>query len=155
MPTTSVVPPRTYSAPSAMIREATTMSATAELCTVCSEPVEPHTDSLCGACGQTFHLNQRTDLPGKDCGDVWINPDHLGLEFTCASCLAEPADDDAPANTLDSVLDLPEAAAVLGVPEDDLSERARRGEVPHRKTAGGLLLFERDTIKTLQEGNPK
>jgi len=131
------------------------MNATAELCTVCSEPVEPHTDSLCGACGQTFHLNQRTDLPGKDCGDVWINPDHLGLEFTCSNCLEQVREAEPAKGQLDAILDLPEAAQLLGITDGELSQRAERGEVPHRKTAGGLLLFERDAIKALRKGAAK
>ena len=50
-----------------------TMTSTAIICSVCNEPLEAHTEAYCDACGLPYHLNQRTDLPGKDCGDVWIN----------------------------------------------------------------------------------
>ena len=128
---------------------------TANVCSVCDEPVEPHTDSLCGSCGKTFHLNQRADMPGKDCGDVWINSEHLGLEFTCQTCL-ESAEQAAPATSaLDDILDLPEAAALLGIAESELLAKAQSCEVQHRKTAGGLLLFERGALLALQGAAPQ
>jgi hypothetical protein len=128
------------------------MNTTDNVCNVCAEPVEPHTEALCGSCGKTFHLNQRTDMLGKDCGEVWINPEHLGLEFTCQDCLGAPPPEGAQPSALDDILDLAEAAAVLGIPETELSDRALRGEVPHRQTSGGLLLFDRSTITALREG---
>ncbi len=128
------------------------------ICSVCNEPVEPHTDSICGLCGLTFHLNQREDLPGKDCGQVWINEEHLGLEFGCQTCLDKSAPQQqestgAAAGSLDDILDLAEAAAALGVPEDDLRAWTDRGDVPHRKTSSGTLLFERRALSGL-EGLP-
>ena len=42
----------------------------------------------------------RTDIPGKDCGQVWINEDHLALEFACDLCLHPPQ-----ASGLDEILD--------------------------------------------------
>ena len=62
-------------------------------CTVCGEEVDEGTSSLCNFCGERFHLNQRNDRPGKDCGEVWINEQYLALEFACQRCLdgGEPA----------------------------------------------------------------
>ena len=34
--------------------------------------------ATCSQCDQPFHLNPRNDLPGKDCGAVWINEQYLG-----------------------------------------------------------------------------
>ncbi len=56
-------------------------------CAVCGETVDENTSSVCGLCGERFHLNQRNDLPGKDCGAVWINDQYLALEFACQRCL--------------------------------------------------------------------
>ncbi len=57
------------------------------LCVVCGEAVNEKTSSICNLCGERFHLNQRNDLPGKDCGAVWINDQYLALEFACQRCL--------------------------------------------------------------------
>ncbi|HXF50848.1 MAG TPA: hypothetical protein VNM43_04125 [Dehalococcoidia bacterium] len=57
-------------------------------CIVCGEPVDETNSSICNGCGGRYHLNQRNDRPGKDCGDVWINEQYLALEFGCANCLA-------------------------------------------------------------------
>jgi hypothetical protein len=56
-------------------------------CVVCGEPVDEKTSSICDNCGERFHLNPRSDVSGKDCGAVWINEQHLGLEFACQRCL--------------------------------------------------------------------
>ncbi len=56
-------------------------------CAVCGESVDEKTSSVCGLCGERFHLNQRSDQPGKDCGAVWINDRYLALEFACQRCL--------------------------------------------------------------------
>ncbi len=56
-------------------------------CVVCGEPVDEKSSSICTSCGEPFHLNQRNDQPGKDCGAVWINEQHLGLEFACQRCI--------------------------------------------------------------------
>lgn len=58
------------------------------LCVVCGEAVDETNSSICNGCGGRYHLNQRNDRPGKDCGDVWINEQYLALEFGCANCLA-------------------------------------------------------------------
>lgn len=69
----------------------------AESCIVCGEQVDERTSSVCNFCGERFHLNQRNDQPGKDCGAVWIDEQYLALEFACQRCLggstapAEPA----------------------------------------------------------------
>ena len=62
-------------------------------CVVCGEAVDESTSSVCNLCGERFHLNQRNDRPGKDCGAVWINEQYLALEFACQRCLdgSEPA----------------------------------------------------------------
>ena len=59
-------------------------------CSICAEPVEPHTESYCNRCGRLFHLNQREDLPGRDCGTVSLSEAHLALVFMCGECLEEP-----------------------------------------------------------------
>ena len=56
-------------------------------CTVCGEAVDERTSSVCNACGERFHLNQRNDRPGKDCGAVWVNDQYMALEFACQRCL--------------------------------------------------------------------
>ena len=61
--------------------------AEAQVCAVCGEPVNAGNASICSRCGQPFHLNPRNDQPGKDCGAVWINEQHLALEFACQRCL--------------------------------------------------------------------
>lgn len=56
-------------------------------CVVCGEPTDETNSSICNGCGQRFHLNQRSDRPGKDCGEVWVNELYLALEFGCFNCL--------------------------------------------------------------------
>lgn len=115
-------------------------------CSICTEPVEPHTESYCNACGRLFHLNQREDLPGRDCGTVSLSETHLALVFMCNACLEASA----PASpTLEAVLDLSEAALATGMSEPELAEAATAGQVPHRRTAGGALLFEREVVEAL------
>lgn len=62
------------------------------VCAICGEPGDQKNTSICNSCGDPFHLNQRNDTPGKDCGAVWINEQFLALEFACQRCL----DGDAP-----------------------------------------------------------
>ena len=48
--------------------------------------------AVCGACGGRYHVVVRTDLPGKDCGDVSLNETYLALQYACFNCLgAGPA----------------------------------------------------------------
>ena len=112
-------------------------------CIVCTEELTATTEAWCGQCGESYHLNQRSDMPGKDCGTVWINEEHLALEFTCSNCL-----NPTPAG-LDDVLDLDEAAAAAGMSPSALAEAADRGAVPHRKTSGGVYLFVRKDLEAL------
>ena len=56
-------------------------------CTVCDEPAEEPASALCGICDRRFHLNQRNDVDGKDCGEVWIDDQYLSLRFACFNCL--------------------------------------------------------------------
>jgi hypothetical protein len=123
------------------------MTSAKSSCSVCGEEVEAHTEAYCDSCGLVYHLNQRTDLPGKDCGQVWINEDHLALEFACNTCLNPPAAEAA----LDDVLDAPEAAAVAGLTEQGLVAAAEAGEVAHRRTASGVYLFARRDVVALRE----
>ena len=115
-------------------------------CSICAEPVERHTESYCNACGRLFHLNQRADLPGRDCGAVSLSEEHLALEFFCNACLEAPA---PVSPSLEAVLDLSEAALAAGMSEGELAEAAAAGSVSHRRTAGGSLLFDREAIEGL------
>ena len=124
-----------------------TESVPTDPCSICADPVEPHTESYCNACGRLFHLNQREDLPGRDCGTVSLSEAHLALVFMCNACLAEPAEPVTPA--LAAVLDLAEAALATGMSEGELAEAAAAGQVSHRRTAGGALLFEREAVEAL------
>ncbi len=56
-------------------------------CSVCGESADEEALAVCNICGDQFHLNQRNDRPGKDCGAVWINDQFLALEFACQRCL--------------------------------------------------------------------
>ena len=58
-----------------------------ETCVVCGEGLEGPNMATCNQCGSRFHLVTRMDVPGKDCGEVWINQEFLALEFACATCL--------------------------------------------------------------------
>ena len=58
-----------------------------ESCVVCGEAANERNASICNACGERFHLNQRNDTDGRDCGAVWINEQYLALEFACQRCL--------------------------------------------------------------------
>ena len=118
-----------------------------EPCSICTEPVERHTESYCNACGRLFHLNQREDLPGKDCGSVSLSETHLALVFMCSACGEAAESPVSPA--LEAVLDLSEAALATGMSESELAEEAATGRVSHRRTAGGALLFEREAVEEL------
>ncbi len=113
-----------------------------DTCVVCLLTVEPYMVAFCGVCGSLYHLNSRADLPGEDCGQVWINEDHLGLEFACNTCLnPEPAP-----GALDDVLDLAEAASIAKLPAATLERAAQLGHIKHRKTSSGVLLFTRGDV---------
>ena len=107
-------------------------------CSVCLEPLTPTSEATCDNCAKPYHLNQRADIPGKDCGQVWINEDHLALEFACNSCLNPPTE-----GNLEDIFDGAEAAALVGMGVDELVAAAEAGQVRHRKTGSGVYLFER------------
>lgn len=68
-------------------------------CTVCADAVDERDSSVCNSCGERFHLNQRSDQAGKDCGTVWIDDRYLALEFACQRCLdgeGQPAPETKP-----------------------------------------------------------
>ena len=58
-----------------------------EDCVVCGQDAPVGTASDCHACGELFHLNERNDTEGKDCGAVWIDEQYLALRFACQNCL--------------------------------------------------------------------
>ena len=116
-------------------------------CSVCGGELESHTEAFCNSCGLPYHLNQRNDMEGQDCGQVWIHEEHLSLEFACDRCLNPP-----PAGALGEILDIGEAAAAAGVAESELLAAVRTGAVPHRQTASGIYLFARaDIVSFVQE----
>lgn len=63
-------------------------------CVVCGDAVEPSTSSECNGCNGRYHLNQRNDIEGKDCGRVWIDEQFLALQFACDNCLPPDMRDD-------------------------------------------------------------
>ena len=119
-----------------------TMTSARNSCSVCGGVLEAHTEAYCGSCSLPFHLNQRSDLPGPDCGRVWINDEYLALEFGCQTCLAPPA----PASVLSDILDISEAAVLARMTETELAAAAAAGLVPHRRTSAGIHLFERGDL---------
>jgi hypothetical protein len=120
-----------------------TMTSAKSSCSVCHEALEAHTETYCNVCGLPFHLNQRSDIPGKDCGEVSISDEHLGLEFFCRNCIEmEPADSGA----LGDIMDAGEAALAAGLTEEQLVAAAEEGKIAHRRTKGGTYLFERRAV---------
>ncbi|MEX2080134.1 MAG: hypothetical protein WEC33_00835 [Dehalococcoidia bacterium] len=119
------------------------MTSAKTSCSVCHQPFLPHTDAFCNFSSRPYHLIHRQHLPGDDCGEVWINEEHLGLEFACNLCLhpAGPAE-----GGLADVLTLDEAAELTGSPVRELEDAAAGGTLPHRKTAAGVYLFERAAL---------
>ena len=57
------------------------------VCCVCGEAVDDVNSADCHYCHQRYHLRLREDSTDKDCGQVWIDPEHLALEFGCSVCL--------------------------------------------------------------------
>jgi hypothetical protein len=66
------------------------MTSAAEIptaCTVCGQAeADPRLLQFCFECGNAFHLNPRTDVEGRDCGDAWIG-ESLGVEYYCQTCI--------------------------------------------------------------------
>jgi hypothetical protein len=68
------------------------------LCHVCGEPLLG-TLTHCNNCDRPFHLRQRADEDGRECGEVWINEQYLTLEYACDVCLGkagEPGAEEPP-----------------------------------------------------------
>jgi hypothetical protein len=126
-----------------------TMTSSKNSCSVCDEALEVHTEAFCNQCGLPYHLNQRTDLPGRDCGEVWISEEHLALEFACNTCLHPVVE---VLTSLADILDVAEAALAAGVSEAALTSAAESGEVRHRRTASGTYLFERRDVAIFLQG---
>ncbi len=63
------------------------MTSAETQCAVCNEAAEEPNSTLCGVCDRRFHLNQRNDVQGKDCGNVWVDEQYLSLRFACYNCL--------------------------------------------------------------------
>jgi hypothetical protein len=57
------------------------------VCRVCGEMTDTYSNASCMQCASTFHLALRRDIPGKDCGQVWINEETQALDFACDICL--------------------------------------------------------------------
>lgn len=66
----------------------TDMAVDSYVCHVCGEEAAAAATSECNWCDQRFHLNQRNDVEGKDCGEVWIDEQYLALQFACNTCLS-------------------------------------------------------------------
>jgi hypothetical protein len=64
------------------------------ICGVCNE-VEETPLVECLECGIMFHLNPRTDRPGRDCGDAILG-DSMGVEMICNNCIAERREPSGP-----------------------------------------------------------
>ena len=65
-----------------------TDAAITHTCTVCREPAALAMTAECNWCDARYHLNQRNDVEGKDCGQVWVDEQYLALQFACNTCLA-------------------------------------------------------------------
>lgn len=125
------------------------MTAEAALCCVCQEPLTATSQAYCMVCGRDYHLNQRSDIPGKDCGQVWVHEENLSLEFACDLCLSPPAENVA---ALDDILDAAEAALEAQVSEGWLVEEAIRGNIRFRRTGSGVYLFQRADVIAYRQG---
>jgi hypothetical protein len=66
---------------------------TALTCAICGLPVTEQTSTYCSFCARLFHLSMRNDVTIDECGEVWLNDVHLGLEFACRDCLEGGEDD--------------------------------------------------------------
>jgi len=66
-----------------------------ETCHVCGEALDGENQATCFTCRRPFHLPWRVDVEVNLCGRVWMDPDSLGLGFTCHTC-AQQAEAQAP-----------------------------------------------------------
>jgi len=119
-----------------------TTDSPAAFCIVCRLVIGPQMEAFCNQCNQPYHLRQRDDMVADDCGQVWINEEHLALEFACDTCLREAEG----GGGLDDVLDSGEAALAAGIAEDELLRAASLGTVRSRTTSSGVVLFERGDV---------
>ncbi|MEO8458660.1 MAG: hypothetical protein ABI559_12725 [Chloroflexota bacterium] len=60
-------------------------------CHICGNSLTAEV-ATCNNCERPFHLRQREDSEGADCGEVWISEQHLSLEFACNACLGKSPD---------------------------------------------------------------
>lgn len=65
-------------------------------CVVCGESAPFPMAAECNWCDQRYHLNQRNDGDAKDCGRVWIDEQHMGLQFACFNCSKPDGTPEAP-----------------------------------------------------------
>ena len=72
------------------------MTTADSACAVCGQPTGEAVAALCNICDRRFHLNQRNDADGKDCGEVWIDEQYLSLRFACFNCLGQTTADAEP-----------------------------------------------------------
>ena len=67
------------------------------VCCVCGDGVDESNSADCNFCHERYHLRLRNDSDDKDCGEVWISPEHLALEFGCFSCVGGEDSEESPA----------------------------------------------------------
>ncbi len=72
-------------------RSVSLQKVSANICVVCNEEVPALMQSVCGTCGRLFHLNQRKDMNVKECGEVWLDEERMGLMFRCENCIKSEA----------------------------------------------------------------
>ncbi|RLT44455.1 MAG: hypothetical protein DWI58_00060 [Chloroflexi bacterium] len=71
-------------------------SPTAYLCWVCNiEETQRILLEICSGCGNLYHLNPYNSVPGRDCGDAWIDDDEMVLQVFCKTCMDEARSADA------------------------------------------------------------
>lgn len=78
------------------------------ICAVCGEPVEAAASAECNWCDRRYHLNQRNDVEGRDCGQVWIDEQYMALQFACDKCLAGNAGGARPAIENPAIAQIPQ-----------------------------------------------
>jgi len=89
------------------------------LCAVCGVAIDAPMSAECNWCNTPFHLNQRNDVEAQDCGEVWIDEQHLALQFACNTCLATESGPSAPTRE-------PSASRVPGRAVAPRATRSRR-----------------------------
>ena len=62
------------------------MNAFPDRCSVCHGPMTLPNMAECYRCRRYFHLHVRMNVPGTDCGQVWIDDEELSLVFNCQPC---------------------------------------------------------------------